>query len=349
MARTGNKRILVVGPSWVGDMIMSQCLYKYLKKRHPDAEIDVLAPAASLPLVGRMREVRMGIRIETGHGDLQLGYRRRLGEKLKEREYDKAFVLPNSFKSALVPFFADIPVRVGFRGEYRYVLINDMRMLSPRRLPTMTDRFLALAVPAADPPPPLEYPELFVDEANQKSLLELHRLAAGRPVLGLCPGAEYGDAKRWPAQHFATLARHAIHAGFDVWLFGGPADIEAGETVTASLTSAESAHCRNLAGATRLQDAIDLLSLCSHVVSNDSGLMHMAAAVGCPLTVVYGSTTAAFTPPLSAVATVLSDNLPCSPCFKRTCPLGHKDCLNKLLPERVFPQIDAAARKAVRL
>ncbi len=346
MAPIRNKRILIVGPSWVGDMIMSQCLYKYLKNRHPDAEIDVLAPAASLPLVGRMREVRMGIRIETSHGDLQLGYRRRLGEKLKERQYDKAFVLPNSFKSALVPFFADIPIRVGFRGEYRYVLLNDMRMLSPRRLPTMTDRFLALAVPVSDSLPPLEYPELFVDEANQARLIAQHQLASGRPVLGLCPGAEFGDAKRWPAQHFAALARYAIDAGFDVWLFGGPADFSTGQLVVESLSPEAAGHCRNLAGETTLHDAIDLLAVCAHVVSNDSGLMHMAAAVGRPLTVVYGSTSPSFTPPLSAAATILSDDLPCSPCFKRTCPLGHKDCLNKLMPERTFPQIDLANQRA---
>lgn len=336
------KKVLVVAPAWVGDMVMSQVLYKLLYRKN--REIDVLAPAATLPLVARMPEISIGIQIKQGHGDLGLAYRRGLGQKLAEREYDQAIVLPNSFKSALVPWFADIPDRTGFRGEYRYVVINDMRMMDARRLPRMVDRFIALGVDVNVPLPEIEFPRLTVDEDNLRDKMNVLGLREGRRVLGLCPGAEFGDAKKWPEEHYARLAAHAISRGMDVWIMGGPGDIDTGARISELARDATgSGALADLTGKTQLLDAVDLLSACSLVVSNDSGLMHVAAAVDVPVVVLYGSTSPGFTPPLSEKAMILSENLDCSPCFERTCPLGHKNCLNNLLPARVEAIVDQYA------
>lgn len=335
--------ILIVGPAWVGDMIMAQSLFKLLHARWPERDIDVLAPAATVALVSRMPEVSMGILLDQRHGQFGLGYRKRLGSRLKERHYRQAFVLPNSLKSALVPFFADVEIRTGFRGEYRYALLNDMRMLNEKKLPRMVDRFLALGVGVADPLPEAEFPALMVDEDNLGALAEKFDIDVKGPVLGICPGAEFGDAKRWPEAHFAALCEYAATRGMQAWIFGGRNDCVIGERIVSGLSADARAKTTNLTGQTSLLDAIDLLSACALVVSNDSGLMHVAAAVDVPVVVLYGSTSPAFTPPLSHRAEILSENLSCSPCFKRTCPLRHKNCLNRLLPSRVETIVDRYA------
>lgn len=326
-----SERILVVGPSWVGDMVMSQVLYKLLRKRWGDCEIDVLAPPAALPVVGRMAEVNRGIRFELAHGELGIGKRFAFGEALKKNQYTRAIILPNSLKSALVPFAAEIPVRTGFRGEYRYFLINDMRLMSKRRLPRMIDRFAVLGTKSGQIPDEMPFPELMVDQDNLQRLLVENDLNIERPILGLCPGAEFGDAKKWPERHFAELAKRAIREGYQVWILGGPADEATAEGIAEQVGD----YCVSLAGKTTLIDAIDLLGACRQVVSNDSGLMHIAAAVGVHTSVVYGSTSPDFTPPLSHSLDIVSLNLDCSPCFKRVCPLGHKNCLNELDADRI--------------
>lgn len=322
------QRVLVVGPAWVGDMIMSQVVYSGLRADNPDIEIDVLAPRATLSLVQRMPEVNRGILIDQKHGQFGFGYRRALGSRLGDNGYDLAIVTPNSLKSALVPFFADIPRRVGFLGEYRYFLLNDLRLLDKRRLPLMTDRFLALIDKSgAD----MIRPELLVDESNQGKFVRENQLDTETPPVGFCPGAEFGDAKKWPEAHYGELGRRIVSSGRQVWIFGSPADEKTGQAIADAIGPG----CVNLAGKTSLLDAIDLLALCERVVANDSGLMHVAAAVGTPVTAIYGSTSPGFTPPLSSDARIVSLGLDCSPCFKRECPLGHKNCLNQLLPDKV--------------
>lgn len=322
------QRVLVVGPAWVGDMVMSQVIYSGLRADNPDIEIDILAPRATLSLVQRMSEVNRGILIDQKHGQFGFGYRRALGSRLRENGYDLAIVTPNSLKSALVPFFADIPHRVGFLGEYRYFLLNDIRLLDKRRLPLMTDRFLALIDKSGKE---MIRPKLLVDDTNQRRFIEENQLDTSRPLVGFCPGAEFGDAKKWPEEHYAELGRRIVDSGREVWILGSPADENTGQVIADAIGPG----CVNLAGKTSLLDAIDLLALCDRVVTNDSGLMHVAAAVGAPVTAVYGSTSPGFTPPLSSDARIVSLGLDCSPCFKRQCPLGHKNCLNQLLPEQV--------------
>jgi heptosyltransferase-2 len=313
-------------------MIMSQVIYSALLEKYPNINIDVLAPSATLPLLTRMPEVNRGILIDQTHGQVELSYRIRLGAELGKNNYDWAIVTPNSLKSALVPFAAGIPLRTGFLGEYRYFLLNDINSLDKTRQPLMTDRFLALVGKTSAEMIP---PRLCVDLDSQAAFLGRHRLATDKPVIGFCPGAEFGDAKKWPEAHFGALAKQLIDQGYRIWIFGAPADQATGEFIV----SIAGKDCINLAGQTSILEALDLLAICQTVVSNDSGLMHLAAAVGTRVVAIYGSTSPAFTPPISETAHIVSQGLDCSPCFQRTCPLGHKNCLNKLMPEQVLERL----------
>lgn len=334
-------RILVVGPSWVGDMVMAQSLFMALKAERPSARIDVLAPSWSRPLLDRMPQVAQAIDLPFGHGELGLRRRYALGRELRSGCYDQAIVLPNSFKSALVPWFAGIPLRTGWRGEMRSWILNDCRILDPHRLPLMVQRFLALALPATAElpmalPEPLPVPRLQSDPARVSATLAAFALTQAPAVLALCPGAEFGDSKQWPAEHYAAVANAHLASGGQVWLFGSANDCVVTDTIAAQISTSARERCHNLAGRTSLAQAIDLLSVAGAVVSNDSGLMHIAAALHRPLVAVYGSTSAAFTPPLTDRVELLSTDIECRPCFKRSCPYGHKRCLTELSPARVI-------------
>ncbi|MBL6969727.1 MAG: lipopolysaccharide heptosyltransferase II [Gammaproteobacteria bacterium] len=320
-------------------MVMAQSLFKILKQRAPDPNIDVLAPAWSLPLLERMPEVHKGIVMPLGHGKLGLGERYRLGKSLRPEEYSQAIVLPNSLKSAIVPWAAGIPTRTGYRGEMRYGLLNDIRTLNKERLPMTVQRFVALGVDSGEPLPEITEPRLEVESDSIEEAL--HSIGLNRPeskLLALCPGAEYGPAKQWPADYFAAVAEEKIRQGWDVWLFGSEKDRSIGEMVIGELGGVDS-QIENLAGRTTLEQAVDLMSLVTVVVGNDSGLMHVAAALDRDLVAIYGSSDPGFTPPLNQRAQILDLNLECSPCFKRECPLGHTDCLKQLSPEVVLDAI----------
>lgn len=333
--------ILIIGPSWVGDMVMAQTLFTCLKQRHPDCQIDVLAPDWSRPILERMPEVRNALSFPLGHGVLELATRRKIGKSLAD-QYDQAILLPNSLKSALVPFFAGIPKRTGWKGEMRYGLLNDVRNLDKQRLPLMIERFMALAYePDAALPKPYPQPRLVIDNASREAALAKFGLSLDRPVLALCPGAEFGEAKRWPAEHYAKVAELKIRAGWQVWLFGSKNDHPGCEEIRARLIPGLREESVNLAGETSLAEAIDLLSCAGAVVSNDSGLMHVAAALNRPLVAVYGSTSPQFTPPLADQVEIVRLGLECSPCFERTCRFGHYDCLRELKPR---PVIEALQR-----
>lgn len=327
------KRILIVGPSWIGDMVMAQSLFKLLREQHPRTHIEVLAPAWSHPLLERMPEVAIAIELAFGHGELALGRRLKLGSELATQGYDQAIVLPNSFKSALPIWRAGISQRTGYVGELRYGLLNDARSLDKKRLTMTVQRFAALAFPKGEKTlPKIPKPKLDIKVVQVQAALAALGLSRNtKPLLCLCPGAEFGPAKQWPVEHYAELARRHVQRGGEVWVFGSDKDQSIGEQIAANSKGA----ILNLAGRTSLAQAVDLLSLASAVVSNDSGLMHVAAALGKPLIAIYGSTDPNFTPPLSTKARVLSLGLDCSPCFKRECPKGHLKCLRDLSVHQV--------------
>ena len=312
----------MVAPAWVGDMVMAHSLVPGLVKE--GAEVDFLAPAATASLATRMPGVAAVHRIETEHGRLGLAVRRAAAASLKPLGFEQAIVLPNSFKSALTPALAGIPRRSGFLGEWRFGLLNDRRVLHKERLPRMVDRFGALAdvAPAT--------PRLRADVEAQRLLLARHNLATSQPVVALCPGADYGAAKRWPVEHFGKLARRCADAGAEVWVFGGVNDAPAAAAIAAASSAID------LAGRTSLLDAVDLLAAASAVVCNDSGLMHVAAALDVPLVALYGSTSPTFTPPLSQRTEIVERQLDCRPCFQRECPLGHLACLRDIPAAPVF-------------
>lgn len=331
-------RILVVAPSWVGDALMSQPLLTLLKQREPQLQIDVLGPAWALPIYRRMPEVADTVESPFVHGELALARRRRLGRELRGRGYRRAYVLPNSFKSALLPWFAGIPERIGYVGEFRHGLLNAARRLDKAALPLMVERFAHLADPPGSVPErPVPRPRLRVGDAERATLAGHLGLATDKPVACFCPGAEYGPAKRWPPAHFGALAARLGAAGYAVWLIGSAKERELGEAIRA----AGGAAAINLCGKTSLDQAVVLLSHARVVVSNDSGLMHVAAALDRPMVALYGSSSPGFTPPLSDRARVVKLDLPCSPCFARVCPLGHFDCMIRLTPDRVEDEVRA--------
>jgi heptosyltransferase-2 len=329
------ERILIVGPSWVGDAILSEPLVALLRDPFEDPIVDVLVPPWCAPVYGRMRGIRRIVETPFSHGKLDLPARKELARKLRGEGYTHAFVLPNSWKSALVPYLARIPKRVGYTGEVRWGLLTDARKLDKKMFPRLVDRFAALAVPRGGLVPMPPSPVLVPDMKNRADAMRALRLKTDRPVVILCPGAEYGPAKRWPPNQFAELAAMFLRDGLAVWIIGSPNDKIAAQAVLNSL--GDNVHkVRDLTGRTDLGTAIDILSVASLVVSNDSGLMHAAAAVGVPLVALFGSSSPAYTPPLSPAAQVAKIDIACSPCFKRECPLGHFKCMRELKPPIVY-------------
>lgn len=326
---------MVVGPAWVGDMVMAQSLFMTLRQQNPQVKIDVLAPAWSLPILARMPEVDASIAMPLSHGELGLRTRYRLGKQLRNRQYDQAIILPRSWKAALPPFVARIPRRTGYRGEMRYGLINDMRSLDKQVLSQTVQRQVALGLPAdTSLPPATPYPQLSIDPDNQNRLLKEPGLATDKPVIGFMPGAEYGPAKQWPLAHFRELGRALVDKGYRIWVFGSEKEYELAEQI-----AADNNDIVNLCGKTRLEDAVDLIALCDKVVSNDSGLMHVACASGVPVVAIYGSSSPAYTPPLSGQASIVYRSLDCSPCFARTCRFGHTACLTGIESAEVLRQV----------
>ena len=331
------KKIFVVGPAWVGDMVMAQTLFKILKNQKEEISIDVLAPEWSRPLLERMPEVRKAHTMTIGHGVLQLKVRYQIAKAIRKEGYDEAIILPNSWKSGLIPWLAKIPKRRGFLGECRFGLLTDYRILDKKALPMMIERFAALAYKkGAKIEYPIPHPRLEIQEASVEAASLKFGIHSDRPILAICPGAEFGPSKRWPENYYAEIALAKLKEGFQVWIFGSKNDM----TVSNQIQVKTEGRCLDFTGKTSLAEAIDLLSLANLVVCNDSGLMHIAAALEKPLVAVYGSTSPGFTPPLGDASEIVRLSLPCSPCFKRICPLQHHRCMQELSPQLVLDRLE---------
>jgi heptosyltransferase-2 len=282
--------------------------------------------------------------LSVSHGEFGLTTRRELAKQLKGR-FDRAIVLPRSWKAVLVPFLARIPERIGFLGEQRYGLLKERRKLDKQVLDQTVKRFVSLGLPeeeAASGQFAIAQPRLEIDRDNLVNLRIQHALSS-RPAIGMMPGAEYGPAKQWPLAYFHTLAKRLVDDGFEVRIFGGPKDHVAGQEIVQGLPQAH-----NLCGKTALADVVDLLADCRQVVTNDSGLMHVAAAVGTRVHAIYGSSSPAYTPPLTHNAHTHYLALACSPCFQRDCPLGHTNCLNQMHAETLYKAVSADASQRLK-
>lgn len=345
-----SQKVLVVAPAWVGDLVLSQSVYMALVRQ--GAEVDVLAPEWAEALLARMPEVSTSYVMPAAHGELQLAARYRLGVKIRARRHNRAIILPRSLKSALVPWFARIPGRTGYRGEMRYGLINDMRPLHRDKMPRIVERFVYLTNNAApgtsgeQTQTTVTPPALRVDEENRTYCMRKAGLTLKKRVLAMMPGAAYGPSKRWPPEYFAKVAAAYLNEDWQVWLFGAASDRVIADEIMRHIRQSDKAapeetrnNLFNLCGKTRLQDAVDLLSCASFAVTNDSGLMHIAAAVGCPLVAMYGATATEYTPPMVTPSQQMRHPIHCAPCWKRTCRYGHYRCLTEIKPDDVIREI----------
>lgn len=325
------KKFLVIAPAWLGDIIMSQSLFKLLKLHNPDCQIDVLAPKWCFEILARMPEVNNKFVLPIGHGELKLLLRYKLGRQLKAEKYHEAIILPNSYKSALIPYFAKIPIRTGWLGELRYGVLTHYQRLNKELLPRIVDRYSALGN-NFNVPQQACIPHL-TTEHNQELLLNDYSITVNKPILILCPGSAYGPAKRWPIEYYAKLADLMLPT-MDVWIMGSGADVD----IASNINTLTDNRCYNLTGKTTLPVAVDFMALATAVVSNDSGLLHMAAALGKPTIGIYGSTSEQVAPPLQSQSRAIFTNVDCRPCNQRRCPLPeprfHR-CMLNITPNQV--------------
>lgn len=330
---------MVIGPAWVGDMVMAQALYKALYADHTSAEIHVVAPEWSRPLLSRMPEISAVFGLDVSHGEFGLSKRIALSKELRQENYSQAIILPRSYKSALVPWMAKIPMRLGDVGEFRYGLLSKtFPSNKDKKTPNVCNYLRYAGIDTDISTVKKEYcPQLTVDLDNRQRLLEKFKIPVDAPLVACMVGAEFGPSKQWPIEHFATLINLLGKQEINVCLLGSSKDLAAGEKIEALCQS----RVFNLCGKTSLVDVIDVLASCKVAVSNDSGLMHIAAAVDVPVVSMYGATTPKYTPPLHAKAKSFYVNLACSPCWQRTCQYDHYRCLKDILPQDVFEAVQA--------
>ncbi|GAK22946.1 LOW QUALITY PROTEIN: ADP-heptose-lipooligosaccharide heptosyltransferase [Vibrio sp. JCM 19052] len=339
------KKILIIGHP-VGDMVMSQSLYIVLKQLHPESQIDVIAPGWCKAILERMPEIHQAIEMPIGHGEFNLLGRREIGKSLREKQYDHAYILPKSAKSALIPWFANVPLRTGWKGEMRYGLLNDLRP-NMKSFQFMVERYVALAYSQEEMIDSsslggletLPRPSLFIDKREQAEAIAKFNLNQESPVIGLCQEQSLALRKNGPNSHYAEVAIQMAKSGHQIWLFGSQKDLETCNNIKQLVPQEHQHQIHVLAGQTSLIEAVDLLAACQTVVANDSGLMHVAASVGCNVVAVYGSTSPKYTPPLAEKVEIVHTDIDCRPCFKRECEFKHLKCLTELSPKQVLDSI----------
>ena len=331
-------KILIVGPSWVGDSVISQSLFKIIHSKSEDTMIDVLAPKWTIDIFKRMDEVSEAILLPFDHGELRFKDRAEMGKSIEVKNYDQAIVLPNSLKSSLVPFFAGIPLRTGWRGEMRYFLLNDIRRLNKNNHPRMVDRFVALGLKESDKlPSDIPYPSLLENVTNTNKLSSSHGIDLFKPSISLCPGAEFGPSKRWPSEYYAEVANEFLSRDWQILLLGSQNDVPIGKEI--EKYSDQSHNFLNLIGKTKLVDTVDILKASKLVLCNDSGLMHIAAAVDTRLLALFGPSSPEFTPPLSEKASVIRKYEGYSKVRSGTGSNGYHQSLIDIKPDEVLSSL----------
>jgi heptosyltransferase-2 len=331
---------LIIAPSWLGDIIMSQSLLIAIKKQVPEANIDILASSWSHPLLQLMPEVNSTIEFNVKHGELALGYRRNIAKILREKNYEKCYILPNSFKSALVPWIAKIPDRIGWRGEFRYGLLTDCRLLNKSQIPLMANRYAALAYPIEKSLQiQADSPRISLDKQQITSLLATFNLEYQVPTLAICPGAAFGSAKQWPAEYHARVIEYALQQSWQVIILGSKQDIAISEMIKNNLAAKYLNKVNDLTGKTSLMQVIASIALADTIISNDSGLMHLAASLNKSQIAIYGSTSVLHAPPMNSLAESLHIEIDCRPCNKRVCPLKHHRCMRQIHPSMVIKKL----------
>ncbi len=344
-------RSLLVAPQWIGDAVMAQPLVTLLAAR--GEQVTALGLPGVAAVLRAMPGVAEVVSAAFAHGRLDFRLRRALAAQLRPQRFDRAYILGNNVKSRLVPWLARIPQRIGWRGEAAGLLLTEALDHRKPRGEGLSLSPVACRIPAADAPDSrpdmrrhyallageagrgeLPEPRLQVDVAQAAALAERFGLPPG--WIALCPGAEYGPAKQWPLPHWVELARLARDAGRAVAVLGAARDAAAGRAIA---EQARGVH--NLCGQTNLDEAVALLASAGGAVSNDSGLMHVAAALAVPTVGLYGSTDPRHTPPAAHRSATIWLHLDCSPCFSRSCPLGHLNCLQGIAPAQVWQRLTA--------
>jgi heptosyltransferase II len=327
---TAGNPILLIPYMWIGDFVRCHSVVKLLKQRFPDRAVDVLTTSLCAPLLDYMPGVRAGVLWDLPRSRIAIGDQRKLAVRLRAESYAQALVMPRTWKSALAPFLAGIPQRTGFAGEMRFGLLNDVRF-GERKLPRMVDRCAALALPKGTAlPSSLPLPELVVPRSEVLAWRKHMGLMADGPVVAFAPGA-VGPSKRWPAAYYASVATRLAWEGISVWVVGGP-----NERPLAAEIAAAGGRVRDLTG-DDLRNAIVALAAADAAVSNDSGLLHVAAALGTPSIGIFGPTSPWHWAPLNPLAAVIETDtaLDCRPCHKPTCRLQHHRCMRDIEAARV--------------
>ncbi|MGN1280670.1 MAG: lipopolysaccharide heptosyltransferase II [Succinivibrio sp.] len=337
-----SKKYLIISPSWLGDLIMAQSLFKTLKKQDPSCTIDIYAPEYTMPILDRMEEIDNKIINPFSHGTFNLKLRYEEGKKLRKGNYDSVIVLPNSLKSALIAFFAKIPDRRGFKGESRYLILNNLRN-NKKDFPYMVQRYVCLAydkdkVRTAADLPSFDYPKLTVRPLPEKRAEELG-IDFSRKAMVLGCGANYGPSKLWPVEYFAKVADAWIRKNGCVIGLGSKKDIPTVQAIYEHLDEGSKPYFYDIAGKTNLTEALDIVGQACVAVCNDSGLMHTVAAADIPQVCIFGSTSTNYTPPLSKKAVCVESDEACHPCFERTCRFNTYACLKKITPDMVIEKL----------
>jgi lipopolysaccharide heptosyltransferase II len=327
--------ILIVPYQWIGDFVRCHSVVKLLRQRFPSRPVDMLATTLCAPLTEYMPGLRQAVIADLPRRRLALGQQHALAARLRREGYGTVLVMPRTWKAALAPYFAGIPERTGFIGEARFFLLNDLRS-GEKKLPRMVDRCGALALPrGADISPDWPLPELKVAPAEAEAWRKKHGLDGNRrPVVALAPGA-VGPAKRWPKESYAALAQKLLADGFAVWILGGPAETPLAQEIVGGTQA------RDLTG-TDLRNAILALACAAAAVSNDSGLLHVAAALGAPSIGIFGPTSLWHWAPLNPLAATIetTSELDCRPCHKPVCRLGHHRCMRDIAPSQVISAVE---------